>query len=467
MNENNKASGGFSLFARYTLILSIVEAAAFCVIFGGEPTRFFLALVIVLVLDTVFLIYSYEFRNVLFKKALNYVLVSACYLVSTALVFVYGIVISVPVFIVVPCIAVIFSNAPLGIVMQSLMLSLCAFLHGGISLEMAGFFVSGVFLCLMITFANSIPSFIVSFVLCPIPVISVKLALGGFNMDGLITQDIIVSVIVDFVVLLGACFFHRFKAPVQAKVPERDLLFDIEGSEKKEPDEGAEKEDDKSEKTEDAAEAVSDEAQNDDTENADSVYDDDKKASDGFDLEGFAEANMELELLSRYELSISSCISDDFPYVVLLKNEHPKLYRHCVEVAEYASAAADLVGCDKTLAYAFGLYHEVKRVHAIEEELYACLLENYNLPRLFLKSLVDYSEKKKIPMFREVGIAALADDVITMRNYLLARKEEINGEKVVSNVIRVRKNQKLIEYCGLSETELELISEYLREILLK
>ncbi len=489
MNDKHSAAGGFSLFARYTLILSIVVAAVFSVMFGCEPARFIMALVVVLFLDTVFLIYSFICRDSLFVKAGNYILVSACYLIGVGLTFIYGVFLSVPVFIVIPCIAVIFTNAGIGIVSQAILMSLFAFLHGGINLEIAEIFVIGVFLCLMITLAGSVPSLIVSIVLCPVLDLCVRCALNGFNLDEALSFDFYIMAAADLVILLTAFICHRFLLKDLSVSSYRDFVFDLDGAKESQHDVVPE-----------AATAAESESSGFLPGNAGSGHDDLEKSEVDFDLEGFAAVNQEKkmtandvlsdvsvihaeepdlaksredagtfdvsELISNYEISIGACISEDFPYVKLLRGEHPKLYRHCIEVAEYASYAADLIGCDKTLAYAYGLYHEVKRVHAIEDELYSCLFENYHLPHLFLKSLVDYSEKRKMPMLREVGIAALADDVLTMRNYLLARNEEINGEKVVANVIRVRKNQKLIEYCGLSETELEIVSEYLRQILL-
>lgn len=477
MNENRKAADGFSLFARYTLILSVIEAAAFSAIIKCEPVRFIMACVVVLVLDIVFLVYSYVSRFSLFQKGINYIIVAACYLLSLAFVFLYGLWLSVPVFILIPCIAVIFTNAPLGIILQSLLLSLCAFLRGSVTLEFVQIYISGVVLSLVITLVNNVFSLVVASVLCPVIDLCISFAISGAITEEMFSTEFFVSVAVRFVILLLAFLMHRL---VLKKVPEdsgRDLLFDIESKESQvsqavsEPKKNTENEFDlesfaaaNQEKEEKLPEPVSE--QNVTPVEAAPVMETpveetpDQQTADGEDQP------IDIgELLKHYEFSLETCVSDEFPYVELLRNEYPKLYRHCFEVAEYASYAADLIGCDKMLAFAYGVYHEVKRIHGIDEDLYGCLMEKYHLPPFFLKSLVDYSEKRKMPMYREVGIAALVDDTITMRNYLRARKEEINSEKVVSNVIRVRKNQKLLESCGLSETEVEIVGEYLREIL--
>ena len=160
------------------------------------------------------------------------------------------------------------------------------------------------------------------------------------------------------------------------------------------------------------------------------------------------------------KVSLSHINSRQFAFTKDLENNNPKLYRHSMEVARISSEASELIGCDPELAHAIGLCHEANRL--LGDDYMKLLTEKYCIPA-YVSRIVELTRNKANtkPIPREAGIVLMTDDIINMVNYLKSSKKEIPMERIVTNTIKVRKDQNVLRLAGFSNEEIQLLKLYL------
>lgn len=163
------------------------------------------------------------------------------------------------------------------------------------------------------------------------------------------------------------------------------------------------------------------------------------------------------------KVSLSHINSRQFQFTKDLEALNPKLYRHSMEVARISSEASELIGCDTEFAHAIGLCHEANRV--LGEDYMHILSEKYAIPS-YVSRIVELTRNKANtkPIPREAGIVMMTDDIINTVNYLKSsKKESIPMERIVTNTIKVRKDQNVLRLAGFTNEEIQLLKLYLIE----
>jgi hypothetical protein len=163
--------------------------------------------------------------------------------------------------------------------------------------------------------------------------------------------------------------------------------------------------------------------------------------------------------LMQRTVSVEDAVSPDFRYLKDLAR-NSKLYRHCMQIAKISSDASELIGCDPGMGYAIGLYHEAPKL--LGEDYAARLKDDYRLPEYLIRQIVQIKDKNNsLPIIREAGIVLLCDDIINTANYLSKNNNEsVPMERIVSNAIKVRKEQNVLRLSGFSNEEIQLLKLY-------
>ena len=175
--------------------------------------------------------------------------------------------------------------------------------------------------------------------------------------------------------------------------------------------------------------------------------------------------NSLLQLMINSSVYDLSTITDpDYPYIVKLREESPKNYRHCMKVAQISADAAELIKCDSEEAYAIGMYLRAPKV--LGDEASAVLSKTYRIPKSIIKSVYKINDKANVTvMSREAGIVMLTDDIIYSYNYLRSKtKEDVSIERIVNNAIKVRKDQNCLRSAGFTNEEIQLLRLYYNDL---
>ena len=172
------------------------------------------------------------------------------------------------------------------------------------------------------------------------------------------------------------------------------------------------------------------------------------------------ELSKTIEELQNKTVSIEEAVDPAFRYTKDLSGRNANLYKHCLQIAKISSDASELIGCDSQLGYAIGLYHEASKF--LGEGFGQKLKEKYKLPGYLIRQIEHIKDKNNsLPISREAGIVLLCDDIINTTNYLSKNKNEsVPMERIVTNAIKVRKDQNVLRLAGFSNEEIQLLKLY-------
>ncbi len=166
-----------------------------------------------------------------------------------------------------------------------------------------------------------------------------------------------------------------------------------------------------------------------------------------------------IESLNARTASLDRVVEEDFGYIRDLSSRNARLSGHSHQVAKISADASELIGCDSQLGYAIGLYHEAPKF--LGDSFAERLSKEYHVPQYLIRQVQHIKDKANtLPITREAGIVLLCDDIINTRNYLNRTKETISMERIVSNTIKVRKDQNVLRLAGFSNEEIQLLKLY-------
>lgn len=155
--------------------------------------------------------------------------------------------------------------------------------------------------------------------------------------------------------------------------------------------------------------------------------------------------------------SVDEIILPSFEFCRRMRKDMPKLCMHCFKIARMSSEAAELIGCDRDMAYAIGVYHEAQKV--LGEEYRDILNKTYHIPKYIIRNVeLIKSKTNTLPVSREAGIVLLSDDIVNTLLYLRSRNNaEVSLERIVTNTFKVRKDQNFLRQAGFSNEEVQLL----------
>lgn len=166
------------------------------------------------------------------------------------------------------------------------------------------------------------------------------------------------------------------------------------------------------------------------------------------------------EVKNNTTASFEDLVSPEFDYINNFKRESYKLFKHSQNIAAISREAAGLIGCDEDFAYIIGMYHEAPRY--LGDDYATELLSHYHVPKYIVRIIEIIKDKNNIlPMPREAGIVMLTDDIISTSNYLKSKQNEtVPLDRIVTNTIKVRKDQNVLRLAGFSNEEIQLLKLY-------
>ncbi len=147
-----------------------------------------------------------------------------------------------------------------------------------------------------------------------------------------------------------------------------------------------------------------------------------------------------------------------------LKAELPKVYKHCLKVADISSKAAHIISADKALTYAGGLYHEVNKLMDNKPMSDIADYLAVVLPESLVDIIMQCNARDSQPHSREACIITLTDDIITTMNYLKnTGNNNITYDKIVENVFRLRKGKGMFNNAFINSNEIDQLKAYFIE----
>ncbi len=159
---------------------------------------------------------------------------------------------------------------------------------------------------------------------------------------------------------------------------------------------------------------------------------------------------------------VSDVIDPEFEYCRELSDNNPSLYKHCVQIGNCAAKACDLIGADPMLGYAIGLYHEAAKALGTTDVEGG--LARFKLPENVLAGAMAVKTMPDKPILRETGIVILSDEIRNAVMYAKSKNLEVTPDKIISNVLKAKKEQGLLKNAGFSVEEIQLMRMFFAEM---
>ncbi len=159
--------------------------------------------------------------------------------------------------------------------------------------------------------------------------------------------------------------------------------------------------------------------------------------------------------------SVEPFIKDNSDVIKDMKDASLPLYYHSVEVAELAGYAASIIGCNRRLAYAGGMFHEIGKMEDekdyIKEGL--VLANDYGMPKEIKSIIIECDGKRRKPSSKEAAIVMLSDSVIKSIEFIKSAGKEIAESKIINNVFEIRLNEGMLDNSGFTIKELAKVKD--------
>lgn len=172
------------------------------------------------------------------------------------------------------------------------------------------------------------------------------------------------------------------------------------------------------------------------------------------------ELNQYKNALGDRVYKIEKVASLDFSFSKDLATKNPKLFKHCLSIAEIAKEAAELIGANGNLAFAIGLSCETAKAFGKDAK---SILAEYGFPESVIEGVAAVKIRPKGPVSREAGIVIMTSEIKNTAVFAKMKGMQLPADKIVSNVLKAKKDQNLIRYAGLSVEEIQLIKLLLND----
>lgn len=314
------------------------------------------------------------------------------------------------------------------------------------AVSIAPFIIFTFLCCVLVKFMKDQQSLVSSAVIAAVFYVVILVITSGFVLSkAFIAENIITGIILEIILL--AMFFVKKLLPVTLKATVTDSAL---------------------------LDSLSNEIDNlknclaSDEERISLLIEENSRLSDNAEasLKEAQEAKITLasQPVSNYPISVAEAINPEYDFIKSMKKESPKMYAHCSMIADLSKDAAELIGCDGELAYAFGIYHEAQRF--LGDDFKNILINRYRIPNSVARIIEIIKAKSNTnPIPREAGIVILSDDILGTINYLKNKQqnENVSTERIVTNAIRVRKDQNVLRLAGFTNEELQLLKLFFIE----
>ena len=166
---------------------------------------------------------------------------------------------------------------------------------------------------------------------------------------------------------------------------------------------------------------------------------------------------------SSLELGLLAYLQDDFPLIERMR-EREDLYQHSYEISRLSSLAARALKCDRALAAAGGMFHEMGRLAEGKDYMEANLeyAREYDFPEPLVDVIRQHNTGSEIPKSPEAAIVMLSDCIVSTWEFLKksGKGDAITGEKLVKSIFANRKAKGSLDEAGLDEEQLQKLQAF-------
>lgn len=168
-------------------------------------------------------------------------------------------------------------------------------------------------------------------------------------------------------------------------------------------------------------------------------------------------------------------LADDYELLVELQKKSKQLYQHSLNIAETAEKAAVLLGCDRRLARAGGLYHEIGKLRSKDYiKAGIQIAKEYRFPEELIHVIGQHNSKYEKPKSKEAAIVMLTESVISTIHYFENEKKKALQEgktikeqplnKIVENILDIRFSKGTLDESGITILEFKKLKAYYIEL---
>lgn len=156
----------------------------------------------------------------------------------------------------------------------------------------------------------------------------------------------------------------------------------------------------------------------------------------------------------------------DYPPLLELKERIGTTYKHSLIVGEISYQAAKEIGGNALLAKAGGLYHDIGQGlngEYIKEGIKIC--KKYKIPSDVQKIVKEHNVDYSLPSSKEAAIVMLSDSILSTIEFNRKKEpgKDLDVEKVVAMVFKIREEGDVFKKINFSPSELEILQKvYLR-----
>lgn len=170
---------------------------------------------------------------------------------------------------------------------------------------------------------------------------------------------------------------------------------------------------------------------------------------------------------SERRFSYETILDENYPILTDIRKVSALEYNHAIRVANISGKCADLIGVDKMLCMAGGLYYNASNVSPKgDPEVFFRHLENICFPPELINILKEKDNINNPPSSKESAIVSISDIIITKLEaiYKKADKSNWNTSMIVYQTLNDCSKSGIYDNTGLGMNEFLKIRDFLAQV---
>ena len=154
------------------------------------------------------------------------------------------------------------------------------------------------------------------------------------------------------------------------------------------------------------------------------------------------------------EAQLKMLTASDYELMLCLKGYSEELLNHSCRIGTLSEQAAGVVGGNKLLAKAGGLYHEIGRMEDKKDYIEAGIRigKEHNFPERLLAVMRQHSVVFELPESKEAAVVMLSDCIVSASEYLMKseKRAKLSDEQIVNNIFQNRIKKGNLKSAGMT-----------------
>lgn len=154
------------------------------------------------------------------------------------------------------------------------------------------------------------------------------------------------------------------------------------------------------------------------------------------------------------EAQLQILIASDYELILRLGGYSEELLKHSLRIGALSEQAAGVVGGNKLLAKAGGLYHEIGRMEDKKDYIKAGIRigKEYNFPERLLAVMRQHSTAFEFPESKEAAVVMLSDCIVSASEHLMksGKRAGFSDEQIVNNIFQNRIKKGNLKSAGMT-----------------